>query len=139
MTEASADLTPPTKAAKAAKAPKEAKPAKEPKAPKEVVLDAEGNPVKTARGPKKDYGYSKNALIKLTDKANTYRGQRKEWYDRAKAFEGKTCAEFEAAHKGIPNNQGTIQQPRGWLHGLIRRGSVVLVPGAPEAEAPKAA
>ena len=134
MNEVSADLTPPTKKAKKAAAEPKA-----PAEPKPVELDAEGNPVKKTRGPRKEYGYHKDAIIQFTEKANTYRGQRKEWYDRVKAFEGKTCAEFEAANKGIPNNQGTIQAPRGWLHGLIRRGSVVLLPPAAPPEPPPAA
>jgi hypothetical protein len=137
MTEANAatsapkapDLTPPTKAAKAPKEPKaaangEAKPAKEPKAPKAP---------KEAK-PRGNYGYSVNATIQIVpDKETKYRGQRADWFQLVKQFDGKKVSEFNTAAAGRTNGKGTAQTPSGWLRFYVLDGSVRLIPPAAEA------
>lgn len=122
-----AAVTPPgVKAPKAEKTPKVAKEPADPNAPKKE------------RAPKADYGYAKNSIIRLTDKEPKFKGQRLEWYDRVKPFNGKTCDEFNKAHGDVPNGKGVFYAPSGWLRFYAREGYLTLERGAPEpAKAPK--
>ena len=118
------DLTPPTKAAKAPKDPKAAVAPKEPKAPKAP---------KEAK-PRGNYGYSVNATIEIVkDKELKLRGQRQEWYDILKTFDGKKVSEFNAACEGRTNGKGTVQTPSGWLRFYVLNGYARLIPPAAEA------
>jgi hypothetical protein len=113
---------PPEKAAKAPKAPKD------PNAPPKV------------RGPRKDYGYSLDSKIEVTNKEQTFRGQRLEWYEALKAANGKTVKDFLDATKDKKD------PGRGWLRFFVQEEAVILhappaPPAAPAAqpEAPKPA
>lgn len=122
------DLTPPTKAPKAAKA-KAPKAAKEPKAPKEPK-------VKVERGPRGNYGYHKEATIEIVpEKETKYRGQRQEWFDILKTFDGQKVSAFNEATTGRTNGKGTVQTPSGWLRFYVLDGSVRLIPPAQTEEA----
>jgi hypothetical protein len=129
---AAPDLTPPTKEAKA-KTPKEPKAPKAPKAPKDP------NAVSAPRG---SYGYHLEAKIQVVpDKAVTVKGQRLEWLNRIKAYEGKTVREFRDGNQGVTNGKGTVQTPSGWLRSAVLRGYITLdtssIPvAAPVVEAP---
>lgn len=134
---AAPDLTPPTKEAKAAKADKPKK-EKAPKAPKDP------NAVSAPRG---SYGYHLDAKIRaVPDKAVTVKGQRLEWLNRIKGYEGKTVREFRDGCVGITNGKGTVQTPSGWLRSAVLRGYITLdsshlpaaAPVAAPAEAPAA-
>lgn len=92
------------------------KEAKDPKAPKKP------------RAPRKDYGWKVGAKITVTEegKKATYRGKRKEYFERVIANDGKTVEDFVAA---CPKED----PPRGWLRFFIQDGSVTLSGGkAPE-------
>lgn len=109
--------------AKAEKAPKVAKPPK--------VVDP--NAPKKERAPKNDYGYSKKSTIHVVaDKEHKFRGQRLEWFDRVKQYDGKTCEEFSEAFKDIPNNKGVLYAPSGWIRFYVREGFVTLTRPAAE-------
>lgn len=128
MTATAPDLTPPTKAAKTPKEPKAAAAPKEPKAPK-VPKEPK---VAKARG---NYGYHTDATIELVpEKETKYRGQRAEWFEEVKKFNGKKVKEFNEALAGKTNGKGTVQTPSGWLRFYVLDGSVKLT-GAPVAEA----
>jgi hypothetical protein len=101
---------------------------------------AEGE--KKPRAPRQDYGYNKDATIRVTaetdeSKSKNYRGQRLDWYEKLKKSDGKTCAHFEEANKGKDS-------PRGWLRFFVQDGAATLdqstvPPPKPKAEAePKA-
>lgn len=86
------------------------------------------------RGPRKDYGFAQDSVIRLTQSAEapTFRGQRLEWYNHLKANDGKTVAEFLEATKGMKD------PGRGWLRFFASEESgpactLVPAPKAPEA------
>jgi len=119
-------LTPPAVGEKPVKAPK----VKAEKAPDDP------NAPKKERAARKDYGYSKDSIIRVLKSEAAFRGQRGEWFDRMKQFDGKTCGEFCAAFDKIPNKQGKFYAPSGNLRGAARRGVIEMVrPVAPAAEA----
>jgi len=120
----------------------------------EYRFDAQGNPINAetgattgenteggdkpaakARGPRQDYGYRKGATISITDKEVKYHGQRLEWFETLKSFNGQPVEAWEASQKGVVNNKGTAQSPRGWLRFFVLDGSVVLNAPAEAAEA----
>lgn len=120
------NLVPPSEPSKTTKEPKAKK---EPKPKKEKVAREPGTPKNMM---------NRNAIIRVdATKEVKYRGQRLEWFDRVKQFEGKTVADFSAANKGIANGKGTVQAPGGWLSFYVRDKSVILE--NPPAEAPPAA
>lgn len=100
-------LTPPNKAS----APKAAKPDK-PKA-------ANGGE-KKERAPRKDYGFSPDAVIRLTDKEVKYRGQRADYYGLVKAANGKKVQVF------LDSAKDRKDPPRGWLRFFVEDGAVTL-------------
>lgn len=102
-------LTPPTK--NADKAAKAGKPAKEAKAT---------NGEKKDRAPRKDYGFSPDSTIRLTDKDVKYRGQRKDYHDLLAKFNGKKVSEFLEAAKDRKD------PPRGWLRFFVEDGAATL-------------
>jgi hypothetical protein len=121
---AAPDLTPPTKE----KAPKAAK---VPKAPKVVDPNA---PPKVAK-PRGNYGYHVDATIEVVkDKEVKYRGQRLDWFEIVKKYDGKKVKEFNEATSGRTNGKGTVQTPSGWLRFYVLDGSVRLT-GQPVVEA----
>lgn len=131
MTEATApDLTPPVKpnraVPKAPKAPKEAV-AKEPKTPK----------TPKAAKPKGNYGYHPDATIHIVEgEGANYRGQRADWFEILKQYDGRLVKEFTEANKGRVNGKGTIQPPAGWLRFYVLDGSITLSGGPKAVEAP---
>lgn len=115
---AAPDLTPPTKEAKAAKAPKA------PKVPKIVDPNA---PPKEAK-PRGNYGYSVDATIEIVkEKETKYRGQRQDWFDLLKKYDGKKVKDFNEAAANRTNGKGTVQTPSGWLRFYVLDGSVKLI------------
>lgn len=134
------DLTPPVGGAKKAAAPKEPNAPKAPKEPKPPKVAKEPKPPRVRiTGP---YGYHKTAVITvLADVKKDYKGQRAAWFERVKASDGKTVAEFNEANKGILNGKGVVDAPGGWLRFYALDGAVKLTGGpvaAPVAEVPKA-
>jgi hypothetical protein len=128
-----ANLNPPavkTKNDSAVKAPKEEKV----KAPKVAKEPADPNAPKKERAAKKDYGYSKDSIIHVLKPEASFRGQRGEWFERIKAFDGKTCGEFCAANDKVPNGKGKFYAPSGNLRGAARRGVIEMVRPSPKAE-----
>lgn len=99
-------LTPPTKtvAPKAPKEPKAAKPVGE----------------KKERAPRKDYGFSAEATIRLTDKEVKYRGQRADYYGLLKAANGKKVQVF------LDSAKDRKDPPRGWLRFFVEDGACTL-------------
>jgi hypothetical protein len=98
--------TPPSKGAKAATAP----------AKKVAATDGEAK----TRAPRKDYGFSPEAVIAIVaDKEIKFRGQRLDWHEKVKAFNGKTAGEFLEKNKGKDS-------PRGWLRFFAAEGYVTL-------------
>lgn len=75
---------------------------------------------KKPRAPRKDYGYAKDAVIRLTDKSPSYRGNRKSWYATLVEANGKTVAEWEAGQENA----------RGWLRFFVADGAVELTKAA---------
>ena len=93
---------------------------------------------KKERAPKKDYGYSKDSIIHVLKPDATFRGQRGEWFERIKQFDGKTCGEFIAANDKVPNGKGKFYAPSGNLRGAARRGVIEMIrPAAPPASKPE--
>lgn len=128
------DLTPPTKqkAHKVEKEPNAEKPAKEKKVKAEKV-EVDPNAPKKERAPRTDYGFAPSAIIQIVkDKDNSYRGKRKEWFDKLVAAEGQTAAEFLEANKGV-------DAPRGWLRFFVQDGTVALVKSEGEEKTAEAA
>lgn len=122
MTDAATDLTPPTKT----KAPKADKPKKE-KVAKEVTAAAAPNGEKKPRAPRADYGFTPNSTIGIvTGKDHSYRGQRLEWFNRVKEFDGKAAEEFMKANDNRTTPKGTEDPPRGWLRFFVQDGTVAL-------------
>jgi hypothetical protein len=146
------DLTPPTGKAPKSKAlaggspdsptttaPKEAKAEKAPKTPKEPKPPVDPNAPKAPRAARQDYGYRPDAMITITTEKDTskLRGQRKEWYDKVVAFNGKKVQEFADANKENPKDP-----PRGWVRFFAQEGFISLSGGtvpAPKVPEPKAA
>jgi hypothetical protein len=137
------DLTPPTKAKKAAAAKAPAEPTGSTVLPKagEGVPSVDGNvPAKKPRAPRTDYGYSPEAVIAVVEgKDHGYRGQRLEWFNRVKEFNGKTAGEFLKANDNRTTPKGSEDPPRGWLRFFVQDGSVTLSGGKPAAATPASA
>jgi hypothetical protein len=96
------------------------------------------NAPKKERAPKNDYGYSKNSIIHIVAGKDTkFKGQRLEWWDRVKPFDGKTCDDFSKAHDKIPNGKGKFYAPSGWLRFYAREGFLTLERPAAPAKAEK--
>jgi len=113
-------VTPPAVKSKTAKAEKAAKPPK---------AAADPNAPKKERAPRKDYGYSKESKIEVlarAEDAKPYRGQRAEWYEALVKANGKTCADFVEARKGIKSEKGTVQNPASWLRFFVEDGAAKL-------------
>ena len=84
------------------------------------------------RAPRKDYGFKTGATIKITEDGTkkTYRGKRKEYFDRLLAADGKTVEEFTSAcPEGDP--------PRGWLRFFVQDGAAELSGGKEPEPKPK--
>lgn len=119
---ASADLTPPTKS--------------KPQPPKAVPTAASGNgkpaateasKEKKPRAPRADYGFSpESTIIIVKDKDNKYRGQRLDWFNKIKLFEGKKVADFMTMYEGAKTPKGTADPPRGWVRFFVQDGTVSL-------------
>lgn len=82
------------------------------------------NAPKKPRAPRKDYGWKAGAKITVTEdgKKATYRGKRKEYFERVLAADGKTVEEYAAS---CPKDD----PPRGWLRFFVQDGSVTLSGG----------
>jgi hypothetical protein len=123
------NLNPPavkTKSDNAVIPPGAEKPVKVPKVKVEKA-PADPNEPKKERAPKKDYGYSKASIIKVLKPDASFKGQRGEWFQRIKQFDGKTCGEFCVAFDKIPNNKGKFYAPSGNLRGAARRGTIEMI------------
>ncbi len=81
---------------------------------------------KKDRKPRVDYGYTKGAIIRVVNKENKYKGQRKSWFDIVLKCDGKTVEAFAEASKGITNGKGTKQPSRGWLRFFVLDKKVTL-------------
>ncbi len=87
---------------------------------------------KKPRAPRQDYGFRKDATIRLTDGEKTYRGKRLEMYNLLKKSNGKTVAHF------LDNNKNEKDPPRGWLRFFVQNEAVTLEGGTePEAKQEK--
>ena len=79
---------------------------------------------KKSRAPRKDYGYDLTATIKLIRDPNgdspSYRGNRKDWYERIAKSDGSTVAEFMKINAGKDS-------PRGWLRYFANEKKIKLV------------
>ena len=86
---------------------------------------------KKARAPRQDYGFAKDAKIKLTDGEKTYRGKRGEMYEALKKSNGKTVQHY------LDNNKDEKDPPRGWLRFFVQNEACTLEGGtkAPEKKA----
>lgn len=86
---------------------------------------------KKARAPRQDYGFAKDAKIKLTDGEKTYRGKRGEMYEALKKSNGKTVQHF------LDANKDEKDPPRGWLRFFVQNEACTLEGGtkAPEKKA----
>lgn len=78
---------------------------------------------KKPRAPRKDYGFAKDAKIRLTDGDKTYRGKRGEMYDALKKSNGKTVQHF------LDNNKNEKDPPRGWLRFFVQDEACTLEGG----------
>jgi len=94
---------------------KAAKPAKAPK-----VVDP--NAPKKERAPRQEYGFAKDAIIRVDTKERKLRGQRGEWFARLQKSDGKTVQHFLDNNQGITNNKGNPEPPRGWLRSFVQDG-----------------
>jgi hypothetical protein len=113
------------------------KPEKAPKVAKEKA-PVDPNAPKKERAAKKDYGYSKASIIKVLKPDASFKGQRGEWFQRIKDYDGKTCGEFCAAFDKVPNNKGKFYAPSGNLRGAARRGTIEMIrPATPAVEPTK--
>lgn len=108
-------ISPPTKKT----APKAAKPAA-----------AADTGEKKVRSPRQDYGFAKDAVIRLTDGDKGYRGKRQEKYEALRKSNGKTVQHF------LDNNKDEKDPPRGWLRFFVQNEACTLEGGTPTA--PKA-
>lgn len=80
---------------------------------------------KKARAPRQDYGFAKDAKIKLTDGEKSYRGRRGEMYEALKKSNGKTVQHF------LDNNKDEKDPPRGWLRFFVQNEACTLEGGTP--------
>lgn len=90
------------------------------KAPADTTEKKDSKP----RAPRQDYGFKAGAKITITEDGTkkTYRGKRKEYFERLEAADGKTVEEFFAAcPEGDP--------PRGWLRFFVQDGAATLSGG----------
>ena len=78
---------------------------------------------KKARASRQDYGFAKDAVIKLTDGEKTYRGKRLEMYEALKKSDGKTVEHY------LENNKNEKDPPRGWLRFFVQNEAVTLLGG----------
>jgi hypothetical protein len=134
----SANLTPPATKTKT-DAPKAIVPPGEKKAaaPKAAKAPADPNAPKKDRAPRQDYGFAKDAVIKISEGEHKYRGQRAEWFTRLQASDGKTVEHFLEGNQGIKNNKGNPEPPRGWLRAFVVDGVCTLSGGTKPAPAVK--
>lgn len=86
---------------------------------------------KKKRAPRQDYGFAKDAIIRLTDGEKSYRGRRLEMYEALKASNGRTVEHFLEANKNEED------PPRGWLRFFVQNEACTLEGGTKTA--PKAA
>lgn len=79
---------------------------------------------KKPRKPRQDYGWKAGAKITITEegKKKTYRGKRKEYFERLTAANGKTVEDFVAS---CPKDD----PPRGWLRFFVQDGAATLSGG----------
>lgn len=90
---------------------------------------ATGGGEKKDRKPRKDYGYSKGSTIELLappEDKKAYNGQRADWHEAVKKFNGKTCGEFVEANKAVKSPKGVVQNPASWLRFFVEDGVVKL-------------
>jgi hypothetical protein len=122
------DMTPPTK--KAATKKTAAK----------KTTKAKDTGEKKARAPRKDYGFKPGAKISVdTKKEHKFRGQTLSWFERLTASNGKTVEHFIDNNKGVTNNNGKTEPPRGWLRHFVNAGYATLSGGQEPKENKKAA
>ncbi len=76
---------------------------------------------KKTRAPRKNYGFSENAVITLTGKEAKYRGSRKANFDSIVPYEGQTVKAWMESRKAEKDS------PRGWLRFFVADGTVSLV------------
>jgi hypothetical protein len=88
---------------------------------------------KKQRAPRKDYGYKKGAILKLTDKEPKFRGKRQTAYEKMKEFNGKSADDFLSCNLGI----GEKELPRGWLRFFVTSGYAALEGGVNREPKPK--
>ena len=121
-----ADLTPPTKKIPPKMATTGAGngPAKAEAKPKTPV---DPNAPKKPRAARADYGFSPDSTIVIVkDKDNKYRGQRLDWFNKIKTFEGKKVSEFMTKFEKSQTAKGTADPPRGWVRFFVQDGTVTL-------------
>ena len=97
------------------------------KAAGKTTGDATGE--KKDRKPRKDYGYSKESVIELLtqpEDKKAYHGQRIDWFEAVKKFNGKTCGDFVEARKAIKSPKGVVQNPASWLRFFVEDGAIKL-------------
>jgi hypothetical protein len=105
-----------------AAAPPKAAPAAKKAPPKKA--DGEKKP----RAPRKDYGFAKDATIKMATEEKTYRGKRKEMYEALQKSAGKTVQHY------LDNNKNEKDPPRGWLRFFVQDGACTLEGGTKAAD-----
>jgi len=99
--------------------PKAEKKASAPTPPKADKPEGEKKP----RAPRQDYGFAKDAIIRLTDGDKSYRGRRKEMYEALQKSNGKTVQHF------LDNNKNEKDPPRGWLRFFVQNEACTLEGG----------
>ena len=120
------DLTPPTKKAPPPPTQK-AGDGSAPSKPKAEKAPVDPNAPKKPRQPRADYGFTPDSTIHIVkDKDNKYRGQRLEWFNKIKEFEGKKVSEFMTKYEGNKNSKGANEPPRGWIRFFVQDGTVTL-------------
>lgn len=77
------------------------------------------NAPKKERGARQDYGFAKNAIIKVAAGEHKFKGQRGDWFTRLQASDGKTVQHFMDGNQGVKNNKGNPEPPRGWLRSFV--------------------
>jgi len=82
---------------------------------------------KKERAPRQDYGFAKDAKIKLTDGEKSYRGKRLEMYEALKKSNGKSVEHF------LETNKNEKDPPRGWLRFFVQNEACTLEGGTPPA------
>ncbi len=113
-----------------ANAPAAVPPAVKTKGPAKGKVEAvDPNAPKKERKPRKDYGYSKESKIEVltrAEDAKPYHGQRVDWYESVKKFDGKTCNQFVESRKGIKSAKGVVQNAASWLRFFVEDGAIKL-------------